>query len=56
MEEGRRWPFTELWKTKRREGFGRNFSNSVLDMLILRMLIEHSHEMSIRQMDIESLC
>lgn len=56
MEEGKKRPFTELQKTKRGEGFGRNFSNSVLDMLILRMLIEHSNEMSIRQMDIQSLC
>lgn len=54
MEERKKWPFTELKKTKR-GGFGRNFSNFVLDMLILRTLIEHSNEMSIRQMDIESL-
>lgn len=50
MEERKKWPFTELKKTKR-GGFGRNFSNFVLDMLILRTLIEHSNEMSIRQME-----
>lgn len=53
--EGKQWPFTEFGKTKRGEGFRRNFSNLVVDMLILRMLIEHSNETSIRQMDIESL-
>lgn len=46
--------FTELRETERGAGFGIN-SSSVLDVLILRMLIEYPNEMSIRQADIESL-
>ena len=46
--------FTELRETVRGTGFGIN-NSSVLDVLILRMLIEYPNEMSIRQADLESL-